>query len=256
MNRIEKKLSELKENNRKALVTFITCGDGGYDTTEKAVSKMISAGADIITLGVPFSDPIAEGNVTQAASVRAMEKGTTIAGIFELIKKIRKDFDTPIILKLYLNSVFGFGTKRFFDICAEIGVDGVIIPDMPFEEKDEIQPYASEHDIISISIVTPTSKSRIEKIVKDARGFIYCLSTGTIENTDFCSLAQEVKTHTCLPCIIGSEVSKTSQAEEFAKYCDGILVENAAVEIIANDNANFASEISKLTAKLRKGLDK
>ena len=149
MNRIEKKFNELKNQGKKALITYVTCGDGGYEATETAVFEMERAGADIIELGVPFSDPIAEGPVIQAASIRALSGGATLAGIFDMIKRIRKKTDIPLVLMLYLNSIFGFGTERFFEICGEIGIDGVIVPDMPYEEKEEIQPFADNHNIIS-----------------------------------------------------------------------------------------------------------
>jgi len=146
MNRIEKKFNELKNQGKKALITYVTCGDGGYEATETAVFEMERAGADIIELGVPFSDPIAEGPVIQAASIRALSGGATLAGIFDMIKRIRKKTDIPLVLMLYLNSIFGFGTERFFEICGEIGIDGVIVPDMPYEEKEEIQPFADNYN--------------------------------------------------------------------------------------------------------------
>lgn len=261
MNRIEKKLAELKEQDKKALITYVTCGDGGYDVTERAVLEMVSAGADIIELGVPFSDPIAEGPVIQAASVRALDGGTTIAGIFDMVKRIRTKTDAPLLLMLYLNSIFGFGTERFFDICAEIGIDGVIIPDMPYEEKDEIQPYADNHDIISISLVTPTSKDRVEKIASSARGFIYCVSSTGVTGmrssftTDFGSFISEIRKYTDIPCAIGFGISNEKQAHEIKQYCDGVIVGSAIVNVIADDPKNSAKPVHDFTASLRRGLD-
>lgn len=260
-NRIEKKLEELKESGKKALITYVACGDGGYETTETAVLEMIKAGADIIELGVPFSDPIAEGPVIQSASVRSLSGGTTLAGIFDMVKRLRRQTDTPLLLMLYLNSIFGFGTERFFDICAEIGVDGVIIPDMPFEEKNEIQPYADDRNIISISLVTPTSKDRIEKIVSSAKGFVYCVSSTGVTGmrstfkTNFDKFISEIKKHTDIPCAIGFGISNAEQAHEIKQYCDGVIVGSAIVNIIAKHQLRCAKLVYEFTASLRKGLD-
>ena len=146
MNRIDEKFKELKEQNKKALITFVTSGDGGYETTINAVRAMVKAGADIIELGVPFSDPVAEGPVIQNASERALSSGTTLKGIFEMVKEIRKETDIPLLLMMYLNTIFRFGTERFFSLCDECGLDGVIVPDMPYEEKDEIEQYAKKYN--------------------------------------------------------------------------------------------------------------
>lgn len=262
MNRIDKKLADLKQQGKKALITYLTCGDGGYDATETAVLEMEKAGADIIELGIPFSDPIAEGPVIQAASVRSLVGGTTIAGIFEMIKKLRKQTDVPLVLMLYLNSIFGFGTERFFDICNEIGIDGVIIPDMPYEEKDEIQPYADKHNIISISLITPTSKNRIEKIASSAKGFVYCVSSTGVTgmrssfHTDFGKFISEIKKYTDIPCAIGFGISNAEQAHEIKEYCDGIIVGSAIVKIIAENPDNCAKPVFDFTASLREGLDR
>ena len=177
MNRIDKKLQQLKAENKKALITYVTCGDGGYDTTESAVLKMAENGADIIELGVPFSDPIAEGPVIQAASERALKNGTTLKGIFEMVKRLRSKTNIPLLLMMYVNSIFRFGTEKFFTMCEDTGIDGVIVPDLPFEEKEEIQESADKHSIINISLITPTSTDRISMIAKEAKGFVYCVSS-------------------------------------------------------------------------------
>ena len=171
-NRIETRLAELKAQNRKALVTYITAGCGGYEQTEDAVLAMDKAGADIIEIGVPFSDPVAEGPIIQEASLKALERNTTLAGTFEMVKRIRKSTDMPLLLMLYVNTVFRYGTEKFFSQCKESGIDGVIIPDLPYEEYDEIKEDADKNGIISISLVTPVSFGRIEKIAASARGFL------------------------------------------------------------------------------------
>lgn len=260
-NRIESKLEQLKTAGKKALITYVTCGDGGFDTTETAVMEMINSGADIIELGVPFSDPIAEGSVIQSASVRSLSGGTTLAGIFDMVKRLRKKTDAPLLLMLYLNSIFGFGTERFFNICAEIGIDGVIIPDMPYEEKGEIQPYADNNNIISISLVTPTSKDRIEKIASSARGFVYCVSSTGVTGmrssfkTDFDQFISEIKKYTDIPCAIGFGISNGEQAHEMKQYCDGVIVGSAIVNIIAENQRRCAKPVHDFTVSLREGLD-
>ena len=149
-NRIDRTLQALKQQGKKALIPFVTAGHGGYDRTEQLVLQMEKAGADIIELGVPFSDPIAEGPVIQHASEQALKQGTTLAGIFELVKRLRKKTDMPLLLMMYLNTIFSHGTEEFFRTCQEIGIDGVIVPDMPFEEKDEIQGSADKYHIHNI----------------------------------------------------------------------------------------------------------
>lgn len=261
MNRIEKKFNELKNQGKKALITYVTCGDGGYEATETAVFEMERAGADIIELGVPFSDPIAEGPVIQAASIRALSGGATLAGIFDMIKRIRKKTDIPLVLMLYLNSIFGFGTERFFEICGEIGIDGVIVPDMPYEEKEEIQPFADNHNIISISLVTPTSKDRIQKIASSAKGFVYCVSSTGVTgmrssfHTDFSRFISDIRKYTDKPCAIGFGISNAQQAHEIKKFCDGVIVGSAVVDIIGENSKNCAKLVYEFTSSLRKALD-
>ena len=144
MNRIDATFQKLQEQGRKALIPFVTAGDAGLDTTEQLVLQLEASGADIIELGVPFSDPIAEGPVIQEASVRSLENGTKLVDIFDLVKRLREKTQVPLLLMLYINSIFGFGTERFFQLCAESGVDGVIVPDLPYEEQDEIQEAAGQ----------------------------------------------------------------------------------------------------------------
>ena len=176
-NKIDTKLAQCKAEGKKALITFITAGDGGYDCTEKAVLEMAKNGADLIELGVPFSDPIAEGPVIQCASERALQNGTTLAGIFDLVRRLRKETDVPLLLMMYLNTIFCYGTDRFFATCQECGIDGVIVPDIPFEEKDEIQGDADKYNVHNISLVTPASENRIQMIASEATGFLYCVSS-------------------------------------------------------------------------------
>lgn len=256
-NRIEAKLEDLKNAGKKALITYVTCGDGGFETTEAAIMEMINSGSDIIELGVPFSDPIAEGPIIQSASVRALSSGTTLAGIFDMVKRLRRQTDTPLLLRLYLNSIFGFGTERFFDICAEIGIDGVIVPDMPYEEKDEIQPYADDCNIISISLVTPASRNRIEKIASSAKGFVYCVSSTGITgvNSSFREFISEIKKYTDIPCAVEFGTSDAHQVREIKPYCDGVIIESAIVNIISENQKKCAKSVHEFVTSVREDLD-
>lgn len=261
MNRINEKLSKLKAENKKALITYVTCGDGGYETTEAAVMKMAENGADIIELGVPFSDPIAEGPVIQAASERSLKNGTTLKGIFEMVKRLREKTDMPLLLMMYVNSIFRFGTEKFFTICEEVGIDGVIVPDLPFEEKEEISDYAKRHNVINISLITPTSTDRISMIAKEAEGFVYCVSSTGVTGmrsefkTDFNQFIGEIKKHTDIPCAIGFGISGPEQAKNIGQYCDGVIVGSAIVRIIGENNADSVDKAGTFTASLRNALD-
>ena len=191
LNRIDQRFAALKLQNKKALITFITAGDPDLKATETLVLEMEKAGADIIELGVPFSDPVAEGPVIQAASERALKSGTTLKDIFTLVKNLRQKTDIPILLMMYLNCIFKYGKEKFFENCVESGIDGVIVPDMPFEERDEISAESKKAGVYAINLVAPTSKERIKEIASESEGFLYCVSslgvTGQRSNfsTDF-----------------------------------------------------------------------
>ena len=261
MNRIDVKLNELKKENKKALITFLTAGDGGYEVTKRAVLEMERAGADIIEIGVPFSDPIAEGPVIQNADKRSIDAGTTLMGIFEMVKRLRKETDMPLLLMMYLNSIYRFGCERFFSLCNECGIDGVIVPDMPYEERDEIEEYCEKYNVHSISLVAPTSKDRIEKIVKEAKGFIYCVSSTGVTgmrdkfSTDFEEFFGQIKKYASVPCAVGFGISTAEQAKEIKKYCDGIIVGSAVVNILAQEDENRYARLSDFVCSLRRALD-
>lgn len=261
MNRIEEKFQNLKKENKKALIAYVSCGDGGYETTEAAVLEILNSGADIVEIGIPFSDPIAEGSVIQAASHRALTAGTTLSGAFELAARLRKKTDAPLIFMLYINSIFAYGTDKFFEKCAESGIDGVIVPDLPYEERYEIKYAADKNNVISISLITPTSKNRIEKIAKYAKGFIYCVSSTGVTgmrssfDTDFDSFISDIKKYTDIPCAIGFGISGPEQAAEIKKYCDGIIVGSAIVNIIGKSGLDSVPEASRFTASLRQAID-
>lgn len=239
-NRIDTKLAQCKAEGKKALITFITAGDGGYDCTEKAVLEMVENGADLIELGVPFSDPIAEGPVIQCASERSLKNGTTLVGIFELVRRLRKQTDVPLLLMMYLNTIFCYGTDRFFAECQESGIDGVIVPDIPYEEKDEIQGSADKYNVHNISLVTPASEDRIQMIASEATGFLYCVSSNGVTgvrsefDTNFAPFFEKIYKYAKVPCAVGFGISGAEAAKQMSKYCDGVIVGSAIVRRSAN----------------------
>lgn len=261
MNRIDVKFEELKKANKKALIAFLTVGDGGYETTEKAILAMEKSGVDMIELGIPFSDPIAEGPVIQDASARALAGGTTLIGIFEMVNRLRKQTDIPLLMMMYLNTIYRFGTERFFKKCDENGIDGVIVPDMPYEEKDEIQGIADKYGKHSISLVAPTSAERIEKIAKDATGFLYCVSSTGVTgmrsefNTNFDDFFGTIKKHSKIPSAVGFGISNAEQAKEMSKYCDGVIVGSAIVRLIGEKKEDSIDKVYNLVSSMRKALD-
>lgn len=262
MNRIDAHLSELKAKGEKALITFITAGDPSLAVSEELVLTMFDSGADVIEIGVPFSDPIAEGQVIQEASLRSMSTGeTNLNSVFELIKRLRRKTDKPLVLLMYINTIFRYGTEKFFGLCKEYGVDGVIIPDMPYEERMEVLPYADANEIVSISMVTPTSHERIEKIASSAKGFLYCVSstgvTGTRNEfaTDFDSyFFGEVKKYCPIPAMVGFGISSPEMAKKMSKYCDGVIVGSAIVKIVAEYGADSVQKVGEFTKALKEAM--
>ena len=255
-NKIDTKLAQCKAEGKKALITFITAGDGGYDCTEKAVLEMAKNGADLIELGVPFSDPIAEGPVIQCASERALQNGTT------LVRRLRKETDVPLLLMMYLNTIFCYGTDRFFATCQECGIDGVIVPDIPFEEKDEIQGSADAHNVHNISLVTPASENRIQMIASEATGFLYCVSSNGVTGvrsefqTNFAPFFEKIHKYAKVPCAVGFGISGPEAAKEMSQYCDGVIVGSAIVRQVEQYGGAAAPEkIGIFVKSLRDALD-
>ena len=260
--RIRETFEKRKNSGQKALVTYIVSGDYGYETTKENIRAMVRAGADIIEIGVPFSDPIAEGIVIQEASQHSLSQGTTLKGMFQMVKELREEIkETPFVMMMYLNSIYRFGTKKFFDLCTECGIDGVIVPDMPYEEKDEIQGEATAHRVDNISLVTPTSHDRISMIAGDAEGFLYCVSsigvTGTRSEftTDFDSFFDVNKKNSEIPCAVGFGISGPEQAKTMSQYCDGVIVGSAIVKLISQHGTESPKHVYEFTHSLRKALD-
>lgn len=233
MNRIESVFS-----NGRAFIPFITAGDPSIEVTERLVNELANEGADLIELGIPFSDPVAEGAVIQAADIRALSSGTTTDKIFDMVKRIRESCHVPIAFMTYVNPIFSYGTERFLSNCKEAGVDAIIVPDLPYEERDEIKPYCKEQGITYISMIAPTSKERISLIAAEAEGFIYCVSslgvTGVRQNIGSSSvdMIKSVKAAKDIPCAIGFGISTPEQARAMAEISDGVIVGSAIVRII------------------------
>lgn len=259
-NRIDEKFQQLKAQNKKALITYISAGDGGLDLTEKAVLEMEKNGADIIEIGVPFSDPIAEGPVIQEASLRSLrDYHTTLKSVFAMVEKLRTQTDMPLLLMLYANTVYR--TPDFFEQCRKVGIDGVIIPDLPFEEHDEFREAAERNNIYNISLVTPASTGRIEKIASAAQGFLYCVSsvgvTGMREkfDTDFNAFFAEVAKYSKIPYCVGFGIRNGEAAKKMGSYCDGVIVGSAVVNQIGQYQQDALPHVAALCQDLRNGLN-
>ena len=223
----------------KAFIPFVTCGDPSLDVTEQIVYAMEEAGADLIELGIPFSDPTAEGPVIQAANVRALGGGVTTDKVFDMVVRIRKKTRIPMVFMTYANVVFSYGTERFIKKASEVGMDGLILPDVPFEEKEEFDSVCKAYGIDLISLIAPTSHERIAMIAKEAEGFVYCVSslgvTGTRSQitTDIRAMVQLVKAEKQIPCAVGFGISTPQQAAKMAEQSDGAIVGSAIVKLCA-----------------------
>lgn len=236
MSRIKKAFED-----KKAFIAFVTGGDPDLETTEALIPQMAEAGADLIEIGIPFSDPIAEGVVIQEADARALAAGTTTDKLFDMVKRVREKVDIPLVFMTYINPIYTYGTEKFTKMCAECGIDGLIIPDVPFEEKDEISGACEAAGIELISMIAPTSKERINMIASEAKGFLYCVSslgvTGVRNKitTNIKEMVEQVKTVSDIPCAIGFGIATPQQAKEMAAVSDGAIVGSAIVKIIAQN---------------------
>ena len=260
-NRIDLCFEKLKAQNKKALITFVTAGDPDIETTKKIVLKKLNSGADIVELGVPFSDPIAEGPVIQKASQRSLSNGTDLDKIFSLIKELRCETDAPLLLMMYINTIFRYGTEKFFKNCKEYGIDGVIVPDLPFEERDEIESFADKCGVYNINLVAPTSHERVKTIASQSKGFLYCVSsvgvTGTRSSfsTDFDKFFSLVNSYASCPACVGFGISNPMQAKKMSEYCDGIIVGSAIVDIIEKNGKDSCEKVGEFVASLKNAID-
>ncbi len=239
---------------KKAFIPFITCGDPDIEVTAQIVRKAAEAGADLIELGIPFSDPTAEGPVIMEADERALKGGVTTDQIFELVKQLRKTITVPLVFMTYANVVYSCGSETFMAKAAEAGIDGLILPDVPYEEKGEFLPVCRKYGVELISMIAPTSEGRIAKIASEAEGFLYIVSslgvTGVRSSitADIAGMVKIVRENTDIPCAVGFGISTPEQAAEMASLSDGAIVGSAIVKLIARYGANAAEPVGEYIA--------
>ena len=246
----------------KAFIAFITCGDPDLDTTAASVRAAVKNGADLIELGIPFSDPTAEGPVIQGANIRALNAGVTTDKIFQLVRDLRRDVTVPMVFMTYANVVFSYGAERFIAACRDIGIDGLILPDLPYEEKEEFLPLCRQYELNLISLVAPTSANRIAMIAEDAEGFLYIVSslgvTGTRGEitTDLDSIVKVVREHTKIPCAIGFGISTPKQASDMASVADGVIVGSAIIKILERYGTEAPEKIGEYVKSMKDAIRK
>ncbi len=255
-------MSKIREafDNRKAFIAFITCGDPDLETTAACVRAAVANGASLIELGIPFSDPTAEGPVIQGANLRALTGGVTTDKIFDLVRDLRRDVTVPMVFMTYANVVFSYGAERFLSTCQQIGMDGIILPDLPFEEKAEFLPLCHTYGVDLISLIAPTSANRIAMIAKEAEGFVYVVSslgvTGTRSEikTDLKSIVEVIRRNTDVPCAIGFGISNPEQAKKMADISDGAIVGSAIIKIIEKYGREAAPHVGDYVREMTAGM--
>ena len=255
------KIHEAFENG-KAFIAFVTGGDPDLDTTKKIIKEMEKAGADLIEIGIPFSDPIAEGPIIQEANERALANGCTTDKLFDALKDIKDEVSVPLVFLTYINPIYAYDVDKFLARCNECGIQGLIIPDLPYEEKDEIADECKNNDVDIISLIAPTSHDRIKMIAKEATGFIYCVSslgvTGVRSdiNTDLGGMVKLVRETTDVPCAFGFGIATPEQAEYVAKYSDGAIVGSAIVKIVAKYGKDCLPYINEYVKSMKEAVMK
>ncbi|MDR1630571.1 MAG: tryptophan synthase subunit alpha [Oscillospiraceae bacterium] len=252
-------MSDIKKafEKNKAFIAFLTCGDPDLETSAQLIAAIAEAGADVIELGIPFSDPTAEGPVIQGANLRALSQGVTAEKVFALVRTVRQTVFVPLVFMTYANVVFSYGTERFLKTAAEAGMDGLILPDVPFEEKADFAAACKRHGLDFISLIAPTSKARIAMIAQEAEGFIYCVSSlgvtgvrGEItSNID--GMVQLVREVTDTPVAVGFGISTPEQAKTMAQKADGVIVGSAIVKLIAEHGKNAAPYVAEYVRAMK-----
>lgn len=254
MSNIKVAFEKKKQEGKKAFIPFITAGDPDLESTEHFIYALEKAGSTLIEVGIPFSDPVADGPVIQEANLRAMAGGIHVKKVFDMVANIRKTTQIPLVFLMYANTIYHYGIEAFFKKCQEVGVDGVIIADLPCEEKEEFDEFARSCDVDLIALVAPTSKERIAKICETARGFLYCVSSLGVTGmrskieTDFSEMFERVKKYSKIPTALGFGISNAEQAATLKDYADGIIIGSAVVKIIeekGKDAAPFLEEFAK-----------
>ena len=244
----------------KAFIPFITCGDPDLETTAAVVREAVKNGADLIELGIPFSDPTAEGPVIQGANIRALAGGVTTDKIFDLVRGLRTDVKIPLVFMTYANVVFSYGAEKFISTCRDIGIDGIILPDLPYEERDEFEPVCQKYGIALIPLIAPTSKNRIAMIAKAAEGFIYVVSslgvTGERKEitTDIGSIVKVIRENTSLPCAVGFGISTPEQAKKMSALSDGAIVGSAIIKIIEKYGKDAAPYVGEYVRSMKQAM--
>lgn len=252
-------MSKIKEafQNGKAFIPFITCGDPDLETTKAIVKEMAARGADLIELGIPFSDPTAEGPVIQEANIRALSGGVTTDKIFQMVKELREEVTLPMVFMTYANVVYSYGTEKFISLAAEAGIDGLILPDVPYEERPDFAPTCEKYGLDLISMIAPTSEDRISMIAKEATGFIYVVSslgvTGTRSKitTDIGHIVKIIRDNTDIPCAVGFGISTPEQAAKMTQFADGAIVGSAIVKQVAAKGRDAVSSIGDYVQSMK-----
>ncbi len=244
----------------KAFISFVTGGDPDLETTEKLIVAMEEAGADLIEIGIPFSDPIAEGAVIQEANERALSAGCTTDKLFDMVKGVREKVSVPLVYLTYINPIYTYGKDKFFKRCVECGIDGVIVPDLPFEEKEELEVDCLKYGVDLISLIAPTSNDRVRMIAEQATGFIYCVSSMGVTGvrseikTDINAMISMVREVTKAPCAVGFGISTPEQAREFASVSDGAIVGSAIVKIVSQYGKDSIKPVADYVREMKKAV--
>lgn len=244
----------------KAFISFVTGGDPDLETTKELIIEMERAGADLIEIGIPFSDPVAEGPVIQEANERALGNGCTTDKLFDAIKEVRQTVTVPLVFLTYLNPIYTYGKEKFMKRCVECGIDGIIVPDLPYEEKEELAPECRAHSVDLISLIAPTSHERITTIAKEAMGFVYCVSsmgvTGVRSDitTDLKSMTDLVRSATDIPCAFGFGIATPEQAAHVSQYSDGAIVGSAIVKIVAQYGKESVPYVGEYVKKMKEAV--
>ncbi len=246
--------------NGKALIGFLTAGDPSLEKTKEYILTMADAGADLIEIGIPFSDPIAEGEVIQRANTRALQAGTTTDRLFDMVASVREKIDIPLVLLTYMNPVFVYGIGRFFDQCKKTGINGIIIPDLPYEEKEEVRGIAGKARVELITMIAPTSEDRIGMLASDASGFVYVVSSMGVTgvrsdiHTDLKSIIGEIRKFTNTKIAVGFGISTADQVREIAGLADGVIIGSAIVRIIEEFGENADGRLAEYVRELKRAM--
>lgn len=252
MSRIDDKFVELKKEDKTAFIGFITSGDPTIEKTKELALAMEAGGCDIIELGVPYSDPLADGPVIQEAGLRAFANGINVKAVFDCVESIRKETEIPLVFLLYFNTIFSYGIDEFMKKCSETGIDGLIIPDLPLEERGEVSDQMKKYHIDLIPLVTPTSKDRIKKVIEGGSGFTYCVSSMGVtgSRTEFDesidTFLQDVKNQSSLPIAVGFGIGDNEAVKRFSKTCDGVIVGSAIVKVVKETNGDVEAVKRKI----------